>query len=320
MSGDRDALVVIGNFDGVHQGHQALLARVGREAAEQNLRPRLLTFEPHPAVTLGRGAPARLSTLARKLELIERACPGIDVVVKAFTRAFAGLSPQAFVREVVLDELRARMVVVGENFRFGKGRAGGIDELKSYGRTHGFEARAERLVSDEAGAWSSSRVREHIAAGDMPSAAAILGRPHMLSGRVAPGDRRGRTIGFPTCNLPDVTEALPPHGVYAVLVDRATTDVETSREKATVLGKGVANLGVRPTVKEAQPAPLLEVHLLDHEGDLYGEHLRVHVVANLRRERRFDGVDALRAQIARDVAAAREALHDAAPRRDGAWA
>lgn len=314
----RDALVVIGNFDGVHLGHQSLLGEVGREAKERGLRPRMLTFEPHPAVTLGRAAPPRLSTLPRKLELVERACHGIDVVVRAFTKEFANQSPEAFVRDVLLDELCARMVLVGQNFRFGKGRAGGIDELKAFGAEHGFEARAETLVSDEAGAWSSSRVRENIAAGDMESAADILGRPHMLSGEVERGDQRGRTIGFPTCNLPGVTEALPPNGVYAVLVDRVERDGD--REVPTALARGVANLGVRPTVKDAQPAPLLEVHLFDTDEDLYGASLRVHLVKRIRTEQQFDGLDALKAQIASDAEAARAVLAGAEPRSDGPWA
>jgi len=315
---NRDALVVIGNFDGVHLGHQALLGQVGEEAAERGLVPRMLTFEPHPAVTLGRGAPPRLTTLPRKLELVARACPGIDVVVRAFTKAFSNQSPEAFVRDVLLDELRARMVLVGQNFRFGKGRAGGIDELRAFGKVHGFEARAEELVSDEAGAWSSSRVRECIAKGAMRSATEILGRPHMLSGEVRKGDQRGRTIGFPTCNLPDVTEALPPNGVYAVLVDRV--EMEGEREAATALAKGVANLGLRPTVKDAQPQPLLEVHLLDQERELYGASLRVHLVQRIRAEKRFDGLEALKAQIAADATAAREMLGEAKPRDDGPWA
>lgn len=317
MSG-RDALVVIGNFDGVHLGHQSLLGQVCREAEERGLEPRMLTFEPHPAVTLGRGAPPRLTTLPRKLELVDRACPGIDVVVRAFTKEFASQSPEAFVRDVLLDELRVRRVLVGRNFRFGKGRAGGIEELKAFGAKHGFEARAEELVSDEAGAWSSSRVREHIAEGSMRSAADILGRPHMLSGVVGRGDQRGRTIGFPTCNLPDVTEALPPNGVYAVLVDRVERKDE--REMPRALARGVANLGVRPTVADAQPVPLFEVHLFDTQGDLYGASLRVHLVQRLRPEQRFDGLDALKTQIAADAIAAREALADTEPRPDGPWA
>lgn len=317
----RDALVVIGNFDGVHLGHQSLLGEVGREAKERGLRARMLTFEPHPAVTLGRGAPPRLTTLSRKLELVDRACRGIDVVVRAFTKEFASQSPEAFVRDVLLNELQVRMVLVGQNFRFGKGRAGGIDELKAFGAEHGFEARAETLVSDEAGAWSSSRVRENIAAGDMESAADILGRPHMLSGAVERGDQRGRTIGFPTCNLPGVTEALPPNGVYAVLVDRVErVERDGEREVPTALARGVANLGVRPTVKDAQPAPLLEVHLFDTDADLYGASLRVHLVKRIRAERRFDGLDALKAQIAADAEAARAVLADAEPRSDGPWA
>src|SRR5690606_26919016 len=155
--------------------------------------------------------------------------------------------------------------------------------------------------------------RACIAEGDLAGAEAILGRPHMLSGTVAAGDRRGRTIGFPTCNLADVPEALPPHGVYAVAVDRV------EGERATALGLGVANLGVRPTVETPTPAPLLEVHLFDFDGDLYGASLRVHLVARLREERKFAGLDALKAQIARDAADARERLEGVAPEPHGAF-
>ena len=300
----RDALVVIGNFDGVHRGHQAVLAAVSSLAKERSLRPKMLTFSPHPAVTLGRAAPALLTTDARKRELIERACPGIDVVVQAFTKEFAAQSPQDFVERVLLAELGTKAVMVGLNFRFGKGRAGAIDDLQRFGEQHGFDALAEPLVSDSQGAWSSTRVRGLIAAGDLDGAAEILGRPHMLSAVVAEGDKRGRTLGFPTCNLKDCPEAMPPFGVYAVLVDRAG---------GGALAKGVANIGVRPTVDQSPSSPLLEVHLFDIDEDLYGEHLRVHLIKRLRDEQRFAGLDALKAQIGKDSDAARAALVNAEP-------
>ncbi len=300
------SVVVIGNFDGVHRGHQAVLEAVGRLGHERSLTPRLLTFEPHPAVTLGRPAPALLTRLPRKIELAERACPGVEVVVREFTAEFASQTPEEFVSRVLAAELGARAVMVGLNFRFGRGRSGGIAELEAFGRRYDFELLAEPLVCDDAGPWSSSRVRQLIATGDVEGAMRMLGRPHMLSGTVARGDQRGRTIGFPTCNLPDVAEALPPNGVYGVLVDR----VEEGR--ATALAKGVANLGVRPTVATAAK-PLLEVHLFDRDESLYGAELRVHLAARLRDERKFPGLDALRAQIAADAAAARAALADWEP-------
>jgi riboflavin kinase/FMN adenylyltransferase len=309
------SVVVIGNFDGVHRGHQAVLEAVGRVAHERELAPKLLTFEPHPAVTLGRTPPALLTRLPRKIELIERACRGIEVVVREFTREFSSQSPEEFVRSVLVQELGARAVMVGLNFRFGRGRSGGIRELDQFGASHGFELLAEPLVCDDAGPWSSTRVRELIAAGDVQGATRMLGRPHMLSGTVAHGDRRGRTIGFPTCNVPDVAEALPPNGVYAVLVDRVVDG------QVTALAKGVANLGVRPTVN-AVSQPLLEVHLFDLDQDLYGAFLRVHLVIKLRDEQRFSGLDQLEEQIARDATAARDALSDWEPDDEigNAWA
>lgn len=295
------SLVVIGNFDGVHRGHQAVLTAVARRSAERQLAPKMLTFEPHPAVTLGRQPPALLTTIDRKRELVKRACPGIELVVREFTREFAAQSPEQFVDRILVDQLAAKVVMVGRNFRFGAQRAGGIDDLERLGAQRGFEVFAEPLVSDSQGAWSSTRARGLIAAGDMRGAAQVLGRPHMVSGQVAHGEQRGRTLGFPTCNLPDMAEALPPFGVYAVLVDVVDNGV------AHALAKGVANIGVRPTVG-GTTAPLLEAHLFDLERDLYGCVLRVHLVVKLRDEQRFPGLEALKAQIAADCERAREAL------------
>jgi len=301
------SLIVIGNFDGVHRGHQSVLRSVSELADARGLSPKLFTFEPHPAVTLGRKAPPLLTTLPRKRELAQRACPGIEVVVREFTRAFSEQSPQAFVKDVLVDELGAKVVMVGDNFRFGRDRAGSVEDLRRFGERYGFEAIAEPLVHDDHGAWSSSRIRQCIAEGDMVGAAEMLGRPHMLSGEVVRGDQRGRTIGFPTCNVPHPPEALPPNGVYAVVVDRVAGD------GVTALAKGVANLGVRPTVVDDQPGPLLEVHLFDVDADLYGAFLRVHLVARLREEKKFDGLEALKAQIDRDAQQALRRLEERTP-------
>jgi riboflavin kinase/FMN adenylyltransferase len=308
------SLIVIGNFDGVHRGHQSVLRSVSEIAATRGLKPKLFTFEPHPAVTLGRTAPPLLTTLARKRELVTRACPGIEVVVREFTRSFSEQSPEAFVRDVLVGELGARAVMVGSNFRFGKDRAGGVEELRQFGESYGFDAITEPLVMDDHGVWSSTRIRERIAAGEMTEAAEMLGRPHMISGEVVRGDQRGRTIGFPTCNIPEPPEALPPNGVYATVVDRV------GEGGAEALGKGVANLGLRPTVVDDQPGPLLEVHLFDLDEDLYGSELRVHVIERLRNEKKFDGLDALKAQIVADAAQARSRLEDLEPEPSlGAW-
>jgi riboflavin kinase/FMN adenylyltransferase len=308
---------VIGNFDGVHQGHEAVLSAVYRLARSRELRPTMLTFQPHPAVTLGRQPPAVLTTLARKLELVERSCPGIEVVVREFTLPFARQSPEQFVRDVLVAELRAAVVMVGLNFRFGRDRSGGFGDLERFGEALGFEAIAEPLVSDAQGACSSSRVRALIAAGELDAAQAMLGRPHMLSGRVAPGDGRGKTLGFATCNLAQVAEALPPNGVYAVLVDIVDP---TSGPQS--LARGVANIGVRPTVASEASEPRVEAHLFDFDGDLYGCHLRVHLMSFLRPERRFADLDALKRQIAEDAERARDVLGSSEPdpQANGAWA
>jgi riboflavin kinase / FMN adenylyltransferase len=309
--------VAIGNFDGVHRGHQAVLASVAADAHRQGLKPCVLTFSPHPRSVLGRPVPPVLTCLDRKRELIHRIDPTIDVRVWRFDLEFASRSPEEFATSVLHDALEAAVVVVGHNFRFGRDRAGGFDDLAALGDKLGFETRSHDLVGDDVGAWSSSRIRGAIAHGELADAERMLGRPHMLSGIVVSGDRRGRTLGFPTCNLAEVEEALPPFGVYAVLVDRLDASAEGG---AVVLATGVANIGVRPTVGD-ETIPRIEVHLFDLDADLYGARLCVHLVAQLRAEQRFDGLDALRAQIARDATAARARLEGVKPdpAAAGAW-
>jgi riboflavin kinase / FMN adenylyltransferase len=295
------SLVAIGNFDGVHRGHQAVLGRAAKEARDRGLRPLILTFHPHPAQVLGRDGYAMLTTVERKIELVSRIAPELSVVVQPFTRELSSLSPAEFVNDFLVGLLGARVVIVGENFRFGHARAGDIAALETLGRAAGIEARAEQLEGDLSGTFSSSRVREQLARGDLAGAEVILGRPHSVSGVVAEGARRGRGIGFPTANLDDVRELLPPDGVYACAVDLE----QGARAKAA------ANLGTRPTFDGARR--VLEAHLLDFDGDLYGQRLRVHFVGYLRNEQRFSGPEALRRQLADDVAAARRALADRQP-------
>jgi riboflavin kinase/FMN adenylyltransferase len=206
--------------------------------------------------------------------------------------------------------------MVGQNFRFGRGRAGGLEDLERLGGDAGFEVRPTELVGDDEGPWSSTRVRQLIASGDMRGAAEVLGRPHMVSGTVGKGDQRGRKLGFPTCNIADTEEALPPFGVYAVLIDRVVTEDDMPRARA--MAKGVANLGVRPTIGGGDH-PILEAHAFDFDEDVYGATLRVHLVERLREERRFDGLDALRSQIAADCAKARRTLDAFSHDADSAW-
>lgn len=255
----------------------------------------VLTFDPHPSQVLRGFTPPRLATLERRVELLRRHGAD-DVVVEPFTLDFAALTPSRFAKELLVDRLGARAVVVGENFRFGAKRAGDLEALRGFGRELGFEVAAAEVAGDERGPFSSTRVRDAIAGGDLDEATRLLGRRHSISGVVEGGDRRGRTIGFPTANLGGVPEVLPPRGVYAVFADDRP---------------GVMNLGVRPTVDGANLR--VEVHLFDFDGDLYGQSMRVHLVSRIRDEKKFSGLDELRAQIALDAEAARRSLATAPP-------
>lgn len=299
----RPSAVVVGNFDGVHRGHQAIAALTLGAAREGGLVPALLTFDPHPGETLGAGAPPVLTTLERKAELCGRL--GIErVVARAFDASFATWSPERFARELLAVRLVAKVVVVGDNFRFGAGRTGDLALLTSLGRELGFEVRVSPMSEDAGGAFSSTRARAAIAAGDLAAAESVLGRRHSLSGVVEAGDRRGRLLGFPTANLGGVVEMLPPDGVYAVAVDEG--------HPGRALALGVMNVGFRPTLG-VPPRRTIEAHLFDLDRDLYGARLRVHLVVRLRGEMRFESLDALKAQIARDAERARACLAGVAP-------
>jgi riboflavin kinase/FMN adenylyltransferase len=260
-----------------------------------------LTFSPHPLEVLGRTPPPVITTLARKKVLIEAIAPELRVVVERFDLEFAAQSPEEFARGLLHEKLDARAVVVGENFRFGKGRAGSFDTLRELGRAYGFDVWAEPLSGDDRGVWSSTRVRTSIAVGDLDDANAVLGRPYELEGVVVEGQRRGRTIGFPTANLASIEEGVPAFGVYAVRVRR----IDAAGTEGTPLADGVANIGQRPTLAAGFAA---EAHLFDFTGDLYGARLRLELVSRLREERRFSGLAELTAQIAIDAQRAREIL------------
>jgi riboflavin kinase / FMN adenylyltransferase len=284
------SVVVIGNFDGVHRGHQAVLAQARGIADAGSLSCVVLTFDPHPAEVLGRGKKPKLASIERRVELLRR--HGADeVIVEPFTLELAAFPPERFAREVLKHRLDARAIVVGQNFRFGAKRAGDIGTLAELGRDLGFAVEPSAIAGDAKGPFSSTRVRAAIAAGDLDEAAHVLGRPHLLSGIVEEGDRLGRTIGFPTANLGGVVEMLPPYGVYAVTLP--------SLER-----NGVMNIGVRPTVGGTKLR--IEAHVLDFDGDLYGQRLRVDLVKRLREERKMSGLDELKAQIAKDIEAARQ--------------
>lgn len=291
------AVVVIGNFDGVHRGHQAVLAQARAAADARSCRAVVLTFDPHPNEVLGRGTPPRLTTPERRRELLLRHGAD-DVVFHPFSTELSTWSPERFARELLVDTLGARAVVVGTNFRFGHKRVGDFAALAQLGKTLHFDALAAAVAGDERGLFSSTRVRDAVIAGDLPEAARVLGRPHELSGMVVTGDRLGRTLGFPTANLGGVAEVLPPYGVYAARVSGGPLGASP---RAAVM-----NIGVRPTVSGS--ALRVEVHVLDADVDLYGALLRVELVAPVRGEQKFPSLDALKAQIARDAAAARALL------------
>lgn len=295
------SVVTIGNFDGVHRGHRVLLGRAVHAASDAGVRSVAVTFEPHPAAVLRPGSePPRIQPLEDRVRHLRDA--GVDlVVVLPFTRELAALSPQEFIERVLVDRLEAQRVIIGTNFRFGHRAAGDVVTLATEGERHGFVAEAVTLLELDGVPLSSSAIREHVADGQLDFVTAALGRPFSVAGPVVSGDRRGRTIGFPTANVEVAAgRLLPGHGVYA---GRARV---TDASGATKVHDAVTNVGTRPTF-DGQGVTV-EVHLLDVDEDLYGRHLEVTFEARLRGERRFDGIDALREQIARDADAAREAL------------
>ena len=233
------------------------------------------------------------------------AAPELSIVVEPFTPELAAMSARAFVEELLIGSLGAKIVVVGENFRFGRGREGDLALLGALGHELGFDARALDLVGDDQGPYSSSRIRAAIRTGDLAEAERLLGRPHAVSGVVMAGAGRGRTIGVPTANLRDVEEAVPADGVYACLVDHVLADGTARR-----LASGVANIGARPTVDEGFA---VEVHLFDFDRDIYGERLRLHLVSRLRDVKRFESLEALKHQIQKDMTLARRTTESRTP-------
>lgn len=300
----KGAVVAIGNFDGVHLGHQAVIGETAR-IAEKERRPRaVVTFEPHPRRYFKPDSPPfRLTPLRIKAHCIEAL--GVDnLFVLHFDAALAALSPDEFVAQILVEGLAAAHVVVGEDFIFGHARAGNAAVLHDLSARFGFGITAVPPVKGPSGEiYSSTRIRDHLAAGRPAEAAALLGRVWEIEGRVVPGNSRGRALGFPTANI-DIGEYLRPcQGIYAVCagIDRGT---ETDWHHA------VASFGTRPAVGGGPE--VFEVHLFDHSSDLYGKHLRVGLVEYLRPESDFDSLDALRDQIARDADKARAVLAERA--------
>lgn len=293
----RGSVVCIGAFDGLHLGHQALVGRVVGRAHEFGLEAAVLSFEPLPREFFGGDrAPARLTLPRARIEGL--LALGVDVIgLLRFNAALAAIPAEDFVRRVIGQRLNAREVWVGPDFRFGRGRSGDIDTLRSLGAELGFEARCMDQVDIGGSRVSASRIRELLGAGELDVVAEMLGHGYRISGRVARGRQLGRQLGYPTANLRLGGKVPALRGIFASRVH----GVGQSPMPA------VSSLGTRPTVDGDEP--LLETHLFDFEGDLYGRRIGVEFVAKLRDELKFDNLDALVAQMDRDAAAARNLLN-----------
>ena len=293
---DRGSVVTIGNFDGIHVGHQAVLEQLARIGAQRRRPTTLVTFEPHPREFFSaRHAPPRLTRWREKMEQLRKS-PLDRVLMLRFDEWLSSMSPCTFIERVLLRRLGVEAVVMGEDFRFGRRAEGNFELMREAGERHGFEVRRHATCSIDGQRVSSSWVRDALAHGDFALARRLLGRPYTMCGRVARGDRIGRTLGYATANVHLRRVAPPMCGVFAV------------RLRGVEGGSlpGMASIGHRPTVGGRKT--LLEVHVFDFDRDLYGRMVRVEFVAKLREEECYDGLDALRRQMDRDAEAARAVL------------
>jgi riboflavin kinase/FMN adenylyltransferase len=284
----RPTVLTLGVFDGLHLGHQKIMQTVVERARALGVVPTALTFDPHPrAVLHPESAPPLLQTLDQRLAALEFL--GIEqTIVIPFSLEFARIEAEEFLRDVIYDRLQAREVYLGRGFAFGKDRAGNIELLRKISAGLGFFADEVPEVQLRGVRISSSKIRELLAAGKMNTARRMLGRPYGVEGGVIRGDRRGHTIGFPTANLQPQNRVIPRTGVYVT----ATLIGDTWR-------RSITNIGVRPTFG-GDPEPSVETHIFDYDGDLYGGVLRVRFLRRLRDERKFSGIEELKAQIERD--------------------
>jgi len=300
FAGSTAHAVTIGNFDGVHLGHQAILAQVNAAARRLGIASCAVTFEPHPRELFSPlSAPTRLSSLREKCELLFE--QGIDrVQVLRFNRAFAALSADEFIDRVLVKGLNAKWVMIGDDFCFGAKRSGDFDHLKQAGERLGFEVHAMPTVKagegEKAMRVSSSAVRELLSAGDVGRAARLLGRPYSISGRVVHGDKLGRKLGWPTANVELRHNRPPLTGIYAVRVEGLGRPLN-----------GVASLGIRPTVTNSGQIKL-EVFIFDFDQDIYGRHIRIDFLKKIRDEEKFADLESLKKQIAQDADDARRFL------------
>lgn len=284
-------IIAIGNFDGLHLGHQALLKQAVETAKQQNLTPSVMTFEPHPReFFMPQNAPARLSSIREKLEYF---CDvGIqEVLICRFNQSFSAISAQDFMDKILRDALNVKAILVGDDFRFGTKRQGTVADFRQAGFDLAHFPQVQ--MSDER--VSSTRVRNALAAGDLQQAAQLLGRPYSISGKVVHGAKRGRQLGYPTANVHMRHERPALTGVYAVKLSVGQLEGLN----------GVANLGVRPTIAGV-PKLMLEVYVFDFDGNLYDQHVHVAFLHKVRNEMKFESLDALKAQIGHDVIVAKE--------------
>lgn len=282
-------VATIGNFDGVHLGHQSVIGELAEEGQELGLPTLVMTFEPQPMeVFKPEASPARLTRLREKLRALSRFAVDRVLCVR-FNERFANLSADEFVQQIIVDGLGVKHLVVGDDFRYGKGRKGNLDSLKAAGDTHGFKVANMRTFSIDNQRVSSTRIRESLASGDLVSAEKLLGRPYRMCGRVAHGDKIGRTLGIPTANIHLHRNVSPVQGIYVV-------EVYGIDNRPL---QGVASVGTRPAVGGTRA--LLEIYILDFEGDIYGRHLNVDFLHKLRDEENFDSMDELKARILEDI-------------------
>ena len=293
---DRGCVATIGNFDGVHLGHRAVFQRLLARGRQLGLPATVITFEPQPMEFFAAdAAPARLTRLREKIAA--SAADDIErIMLLEFGHRLAAMDAETFIRRLLIDGLGARFLLVGDDFRFGHNRQGDFALLQAAGREHGFTVEDLHTIKLGDERVSSTRIREALARGDLEQARHLLGRPYRICGRVAHGDERGRSIGFPTANINLHRRRSPLRGVFAVEVH--------GLDQGPL--PGVANIGKRPTVQGTEER--LEVHLFDFDRTIYGAHLAVEFRLRLRDEQRFESFQALKTQIGRDAAAAREFL------------
>jgi len=291
-----DTAVTIGNFDGVHRGHLRVIDKLKDHARRKDAAPAAITFHPHPQKLFRGEAPPALVSQDRKLELLGEA--GIErVLILKFDRELSLVEPEGFIEQVLVEEMKAKAVVVGTAFRFGHKARGDTTMLRTFGRRLGFSFEGVRLAKLGGKSVSSTEVRHAIAHGDVEWAARALGRPHAIGGRIVKGKRRGKGLGFPTANLaPDAGICLPGIGIYAGQV------IVGAREMAAAL-----SVGTNPTFGQRNPLSI-EAHILDFDGDLYGTAVRFEFLRYLRGQTAFESPEALSAQIEQDVALTRELI------------